>query len=390
MRPQAPARIPHVPVLSLASFRSGGPAPRSVLDAGPALHVTSGRIALAMALKASGVGAGDTVLVPAWHSQSMIPPVEWCGARAVFYRLHPDTSPDLEDIAARAGGSCKAIMATHYFGFIRDLAPLRAWCDSNHVALIEDCAHAFFGPVGRWGDYAAASSMKFFPTYEGGCLVSARHRLPDADGSAGLGFEAKSALGALERSFDHGRLGALRAALWAPMRLKDAAWKRIKARHPAPLALAPSSSDSSCRLDSAWIGKRSSGFSRTVMALAGHGRIASVRREHYRLLERALSGLPGCAPLYAALPDEVVPWMVPFVFDDADAVADAVTAAGLPLTRFGHPSWPSMDPATCPAAARLAGQVLAFPCHQELSRAEAAQLASALSTIVLACARQAA
>lgn len=379
-----------MPVLSLASFRSGGPAPRSILEAGAAIHVTSGRVALAMALKAAGVGTGDTVLVPAWHSQSMIPPVEWCGARPVFFRLLPDTSPDLDDIAAKAGSSCKAVMATHYFGFVRDLGGLRELCDRRGIALVEDCAHAFFGPVGRWGDYAAASSMKFFPTYEGGCLVSTRHPLPQLSGSAGMGFQAKAALAALERSFDHGRLPALQAALWAPMQLKDLAWRRVKSARPQPAALAPSSSDSSYSLDPAWIGKPSSGFSRTVLALAGRGRIAQVRRAHYATLERAVAGLPGCAPLFPALPDEVVPWMFPLLVEEADAAAQAFGAAGLPLTRFGYPQWPVMDPTTCSVSARLARQVLAFPCHQELSDKEVAQLASCLRTTLLASERQAA
>ena len=37
-------------------------------------------------------------------------------------------------------------------------AEVRAWCDAQSIALIEDCAHSFFGtagnrPVGAWGDY---------------------------------------------------------------------------------------------------------------------------------------------------------------------------------------------------------------------------------------------
>jgi perosamine synthetase len=390
MRQQAPARIPHVPVLSLSSFRSGGPKPPSILDAGPAIHVTSGRVALAMALQASGVGPGHTVLVPAWHSQSMVPPVEWCGARPVFYRVLPDASPDLDDIALKSDDSCKAIMATHFFGFIRPLQELRAFCDARGMALIEDCAHAFFGPVGRWGDYAAASSMKFFPTYEGGCLVSSRHPLPSLAGGAGMGFEAKSALAALERSFDHGRLRGLQAALWAPMRLKDMAWRRIKAARPQPMALAPSSSDSSCHLDVAWIGKRSSGFSRTIIGLAGHGRIAQARRRHYALLDQTLSGLPGCRPLYPGLPADVVPWMYPLVVEDADVVAAAIGSAGLPLTRFGFPQWPGMESATCSNAAYLSRHVLAFPCHQELNQREVELLAERVRQCILSASARAA
>lgn len=380
-----------MPVLSLSSFRGGGSAPPCVLDAGPAIHLTSGRVALAMALKASGVGPGHQVLVPAWHSQSMIPPVEWCGAQAVFYKLLPDTSPDLEDIAAKAGPACKAIMATHFFGFARDLGALRALCDERGISLVEDCAHAFFGPVGRWGDYVAASTMKFFPTYEGGCLVSARHPLPQASGG-GLGFEAKAALAALERSFDHGRLAGLRILLWAPMRVKDVAWRRAKARsaNTGQHQLAPSSSDSSGALDTAWIGKRSSSFSRGVLALSGRARMAAARRNHYLELDQVLGSLEGCRPLFPTLPAGVVPWMYPLVVDDADTVAAAISAAGLPLTRFGYPQWPGMDASTCAVAAGLARSVLAFPCHQELAPHELAKLADGVRAFIQAQRRRAA
>ena len=55
-----PAKVPVAPVLSLASFRDGsrGPRPLSVLDTGVARYTTSGRTAIALALKLMGVGAG--------------------------------------------------------------------------------------------------------------------------------------------------------------------------------------------------------------------------------------------------------------------------------------------------------------------------------------------
>ncbi len=68
------------------------------------------------------------MLVPAYHSPSMIPPVHWCGAELVFYRVGPDTCADLADIEARLAehAGVKAIMVTHFFGIPQALAPLRA------------------------------------------------------------------------------------------------------------------------------------------------------------------------------------------------------------------------------------------------------------------------
>ncbi len=376
-------KIPLAPVLSRASFAlARGARPPSVLDAGQVRKVTSGRVAIAMALRQMGIKAGDEVLVPAYHSPSMVPPVLWCGATPVFYRIGADASVDLDDLAARAGPAARAVMVTSYFGFPQDFAAIRAFCDARGLQLLEDCAHCFFGthrgrPAGSWGDYAIASSMKFFPIYEGGCLVSARHRLDTvALRSAGAGFEAKAMLATLENSFAHGRLRGAALLLRLPLRLKDLAWRALKARRhagaPAAAALAPASSDSGFDFEPRWIDRRSAWFSRTVMALVSSARIAELRRRHYLALVEAAHGLPGCRPLFPALPEGVVPWQCPLVFDDPEGVFERLQAAGVPLVRFALARWPGVEAAGCANSAMLARCVLALPCHQELRPEELA------------------
>jgi len=380
-------RIPSVPILSLATFRGKRHAHLpSLLDLGDALLVTSGRIAIGMALRALGVQPGDTVLVPAYHSLSMIPPVHWCGAQVVFYRIHPDTSPDLADIAARLGTGAKAVMATHFFGFPQDLRGLRALCDAHGAGLLEDCAHCFFGErdgvaVGASGDYAIGSSMKFFPIYEGGCLVSRRHRLTDALRAAGAGFEGKATLNAVEASFAHGRLPLLRMALALPLWLKGALWQRAKTRavsgsQAGAPALAPSSSDSSFEFDPRWVDVRSSWFSRTVLRRAAQGRIVDARRHHYLELERLLAGAAGVRPLFAALPDGACPWLFPLLAEQPDALCARLEQAGVPFVRFGHSLWPGVDASVCPNSVALGQRLVGLPCHQALSDTERAWLAA--------------
>lgn len=379
--------LPSVPVLSPASFfQRGGASLPSLLDAAAVRMVTSGRIAIGLALREMGVGPGHTVLVPAYHSPSMIPPVHWCGASVVFYRVRPDSTIDLEDIAARFDGSVKAVMATHFFGFPQDLRGLRALCDTHGAMLLEDCAHAFFGhhagtPVGSTGDYAIGSSMKFYPIYEGGCLVSHRHPLGIPLRSAGVGFEAKAALAALEMAFAHGRLPALRLALSLPLRLKSALWNALKSRRPtgdAAPALAPDSSDSSYNFDPRWLEKRSSLFSRLTVRLASRARIVALRRRHYLQLQQALDGLSGCRPLHPALPEGACPWIFPLLVDQADAVAASLQAAGMPMVRFGASLWPGVDAATCANSMALGRQLIGLPCHQELRADELDRLRDAL------------
>jgi dTDP-4-amino-4,6-dideoxygalactose transaminase len=389
------ARIPLAPVLSGAALRDMQPGAglRSVLDAGEVRLVTSGRIAIALALREMGVGPGDAVLVPAYHSPSMIPPVLHLGATPVFYRLRADTSVDLDDIGARLAPGVKVLMVTHYFGFVQDLSALRAFCDARGLLLLEDCAHCFFGehrgrPVGAWGDYAAASSMKFYPVYEGGALVSGKHSLgPVALRSAGAAFEAKSALATLEKSFAYGRLPLLRALLAPPLRLKDAAWSRLKARRAAGAAaaapaLAPASSDSGFDFDPGWLDKRSSRLSRLLVRRLPAASIVAERRRRYLKLEQALRGLPRARPLFDGLPDAVCPWMFPMLAEDPEALFDEVLAAGIPVTRFARPLWPGVDESVCATSSMLSRHVLAFPCHQALREDELDWMIDTLRTIL--------
>ena len=206
--------IPTSPVLSFTSF-SGDKHQHvpSVLDAGSAEFVTSGTIAIALALQQMKIGKNDKVLLPAYHCISMVEPVVQANAIPVFYKINADTSVDLDDIQARLDRSTKLLLITHYFGFPQDLSKLRFFCDKHNILMLEDCAHAFFGeynkrPLGSFGDYAIASTMKFFPTSEGGCLVSSHHPITSLHlKSAGVVFEVKAALDALERGFEYGRMG---------------------------------------------------------------------------------------------------------------------------------------------------------------------------------------
>lgn len=377
----SPPPVPLTPVLSGAALRGGGAVRlRGLLDAPHQRHVTSGRIAIALALREIGVQPGERVLVPAYHSLSMIPPVLWRGATPVFYRLHADGMVDLDALEAAMQAGAKAMMLTHFFGFHQPLDAVRALCDRHGVALLEDCAHCLFGEsagqaVGSFGDYAIGSSMKFYPIYDGGCLVSHRHRLDQVRlTGAGLGFEAKAALNALEYSFRHGRLGWLKTLLALPLALRDRLWGALKARRPQgqAAALAPSSSDSSYEFDLRWIDKRASLFARLMLRILSPARISARRRAHYRQLQQALAGLPGCRPLHASLPEGVCPWLFPLWVDQPEALFATLCAERVPVVRFADTLWPGVDASVCANSVRLSRQVLALPCHQELRPAELA------------------
>lgn len=384
--------VPVAPILNLDARPPLGTHPvPSVLDAGDVRLLTAGRLGECHALRLLGIGPGDRVLLPAYHCISMLYPIQWLGAEPVFYRLHPDTSIDFEDMTAHLAAGAKAVIATHFFGFAQDIGRVRALCDAHGAALIEDCAHAFFGqwqgrPLGSFGDYAIASPVKFFPVFDGGCLISARHSLEAVRPRTGdAAFQIKAVLDPLERATLYGRLSLLGSLLW----LKNTLWTALKRRRRAgeagaPAIIGPSSSGGGAELALEWL---ETGMSRAARLGMQRGRrasarIAQARRTNYRRLAAALGGLPGCRPLRPELPDETIPYVLPLLVDDPAQVFPALKQARVPVLRWED--MPESALAACPVADRYRSALLQLPCHQALRSHEIDWIAAQVRAAVAA------
>jgi perosamine synthetase len=221
-----PTRQPDRPIFGWDNLRgardSGLPA---VDDLPHQQRLTSGRAALLAAMKVLGVQPGDGVLAPSYHCPTLVGPLRMAGAVVQFYPLDADGLPALDGITPAPG--TKALVVAQLFGLPRSLARVRAWCDAHGIALIEDCAHSFFGqagerPVGQWGDLATASLTKFFPVLpEGGLLASTRPLPALALQPAGAKQQVKAWVDLLERGSTHGKLTGLNTVLRACFRLKN-------------------------------------------------------------------------------------------------------------------------------------------------------------------------
>ena len=166
---------PRLPTLGWATFAAAKQATvPCILDHPVTVYTSSGRAAIALALRELRIGRGDRVLVPTYHCPTMIAPVAASGATPLFFPIDAGGTPRIESLATNDDLSgVRAMIAAHYFGLPQPMARIRRFCDERNIALIEDCAHAMFGqadgrPVGSWGDYAIASLTKFLPTTEGG------------------------------------------------------------------------------------------------------------------------------------------------------------------------------------------------------------------------------
>ena len=368
------AQVPALPVLEIGAFSlSIHPESSGILANDNVLHFYSGRYALAMALKLAGIKAGDRVLLPAYHCLAMVEPLLLAGARPIYYSLNQNLSANLAHIE-KCVASVKAIIAVHYFGFPKDLRPIRNLADHFGVVLIEDCAHACFGCInenalGSLGDYAIASPMKFFPIGHGGVLASARHRLVEtAVKDPPLKVELKTAFNLLEQAHTYSRIGRLGGMLNILIQTKNRLI-RIKQRSQF---LAPHSIDSPAiaapeyAMDSRWLGWRSSRVSRFLLRHARIDVLIERRRHHYKALLNAIAGRRDCHPLFPELTDGVVPQVFPLYVNRCLPVFVSLKRQGVPIIRFGEFLDAAVDSDLCPVSVDYSEHVLQFPCHQTL------------------------
>ncbi|MBE0434369.1 MAG: DegT/DnrJ/EryC1/StrS aminotransferase family protein [Methylomicrobium sp.] len=359
-----------------------------VLNIKDVQFTTSGLAAIGLALEHAGIKTGDEVLLPAYHCEAMIAPVKWRGAKTAFYEINRDTSIQLDDIEQRISQNTKAIIVTHYFGFEQDLKAIKNLCENRSITLIEDCAHAFFGlssnqPIGTTGDYAIASCMKFLPIYEGGLIASSKHDLSKlALSPPNMLFQIKSALNNLEVALSYQRLGLAGKLINFGLKLKNRLWTYLKSRRTEqPKPLGPSSSEGGYDIDEEWIHKSMSIFSKLITRFTPLDSIAEKRRANYQALDKSLSTLPGCRPLFATLSEHTVPWVYPLYVENPKKYFTLLKTNGVPLWRFGEFLDPAVDAETYPLSVEYSQHILQFPCHQSLTPQELNWLITTITEI---------
>lgn len=361
-----PLQMPRTPVLGWASFgRSGSPVPAALDELPQRTVTTSGRAALYQALLQLKLAPGRDVLVPTYHCPTMVAPVLRAGLVPRFYGIDGQGAPLLQPADAQAG----AIIAAHYFGLPRSMAVLRAWCDTHGVALIEDCAHSFFGQageraVGHWGDYATGSISKFFPVPEAGLLASTRRPVPALPlARRGWHAQVKGMVDVIELGARHRRFGGLNGLLDLMLRWKNGS----KAATPAAGSVDPSpdADGMMAGCDMGRIGHAPLAVSRWIANALPRSRLAERRRANYARFLRAFCDAPGARPLRPTLPSHAVPYVFPLWVDDADRVYHALRRLAAPVFRWDH-IWPGTPAIAGDQGPRWSRHVLQLLCHQDL------------------------
>jgi dTDP-4-amino-4,6-dideoxygalactose transaminase len=135
--------------------------------------VSSGTAALSLMLRASGIGPGDEVIVPAHTFIASALAVSHAGALPVLCDVH-EGSGLIDADAARAlvGPRTAAIIAVHLYGQACDIPALEEFARPQGLLVFEDAAQAHGArydgrPVGSLG---AAAAFSFYPSKNLGAL----------------------------------------------------------------------------------------------------------------------------------------------------------------------------------------------------------------------------
>ncbi|HUP85270.1 MAG TPA: DegT/DnrJ/EryC1/StrS family aminotransferase [Acidimicrobiales bacterium] len=105
--------------------------------------VANGTDALEMALRASGIGPGDEVILPANTFIASALAVVRAGATPVLVDVDPVTQLlDVELAADAVTAKTRAIMPVHLFGQMADMAPLIGVAAEGGLTVVEDAAQA--------------------------------------------------------------------------------------------------------------------------------------------------------------------------------------------------------------------------------------------------------
>jgi dTDP-4-amino-4,6-dideoxygalactose transaminase len=131
-----------------------------------AVGVGTGTDALAIALRALGIGPGDEVITSPLSAAYTALAIMMAGARPVFADIEADRlTLDPSAAAAAVTARTAAIMPVHPYGQPADMAAIAGVAERHNLAIVEDCCQSHLAtcggrPVGSFGAAAAFASTR--------------------------------------------------------------------------------------------------------------------------------------------------------------------------------------------------------------------------------------
>jgi dTDP-4-amino-4,6-dideoxygalactose transaminase len=149
-------------------------------DTAHGIAVNSCTSALYAALRTLGIGANDTVVVPAMTFSATANVVRLLDADVVLADVNDNGNLDPDSLSrVLTTHDVDAVMPVHLYGLPCDMEPILDLADEHDAAVVEDCAHAPGAtldgrPVGSFGDAGCFSfyATKNMTTGEGGMVTT--------------------------------------------------------------------------------------------------------------------------------------------------------------------------------------------------------------------------
>jgi len=295
-----------------------------------------GRHALVAALQATGIGAGDAVLLPEFICRDVLASLHAVGAEPRWYPVGEDLTPASRQTDWPAA---RAVLAVNYFAFPQPLDPFRAYAERTRALLIEDNAHGFLSrdEDGRWlGTRAPVgifSLRKTLSLADGAMLATADEQLagnlPRQLQERGRGLAPGVALKAKLRS-----LPVIGTAAATAMTSLIRCLRRMQAGYSIPVSDAADEIEIPCAAPAHF------GLAAELARLDVDREIKR-RQDLYREAEAAAKAI-GAKPLFPAMPALTAPYGFPFRAN-AGSVLDGMQrwAASRGLDLISWPALPS-------------------------------------------------
>lgn len=309
-----------------------------------AVGVGTGTDALAISLRALGIGHGDEVITSPLSAAYSALAIMMAGARPVFADIDPDRlTVDPRAVAASVTPRTAAIMPVHLYGQPADMIAIADVASRHNLAIVEDCCQAHLAtcagkPVGSFG---AAAAYSFYPTKNLGALGDGG-AITTNDRDLAARMKRLRNGGQTDR-YHHGEFGV-------NSRLDEMQAAILRARLP---------------FLSRWTTRR------RELARAYRARLTN---------QRAVIVPP-------LLDDGHVFHLFPVRSDAREQVQSALRGAGIetlihyPVPIPQQPALASEQPADCPMADRVCREVLSLPLYPSLPADAVSRVADALASM---------
>ena len=313
----------------------------AAMHAPHAVGVGTGTDAIALTLRALGIGPGDEVITTPLSAAYTALAVMMAGARPVFADIDPvRLTIDPAQIEKAISPRTRAILPVHLYGQAADMAAIERVATKHNLAVVEDCCQAHLATAGGRpvGTIGIAGAFSFYPTKNLGAF---------GDGGAVVTRDAALAE-RIKRLRNGGQTGRYRHETFGVnSRLDEMQAAILRARLPQLAA---------------WTSKRRALAAAYRSALAGAAVEVPPECDTGHVYHLFVVRSRARAALQAQL-----------------AACGIETLIHYPVPISRQPAFAGTEPADCPIAARACDELLSLPIYPTLSDADVVRVAAAIT-----------